>query len=1261
MNHPTSPLAVSRARAAKLARLNRIERLEDRIAPAYTATLNGSTVTFNGDAANDIINFESVGGFLKHSLASSFDTNYASDFDMVSGDGSTETKLSTGGAFTVVVNAGDGKDGIILGSLQTSAAAMANGTFNLHGQGDTGGNGGDPLVLEFSTETADRTLNISATTITTPGGPTVNYDGMEFVSFSLGGGHNTYNLTGSAAGVSYNLTGGNGANPLDTVNVTADGNFTLSNTTLTVAAPGFASPFNIGGGSFQAPIKVVNLTGGTSGNQFDLSGWTRSGKLTGGGGGDVVIVTRDTNFTLIANTLGTSDGMSVTLAAVNRAELTGGASNNTFDVTSRRNSIVLNGGAGDDIFNVTLGDPSALSNLITVNGGADHDTLNVIGTSGDDFLSISAAQVTKSNEQVNYAEVEAASVDGSDGADTFTVSGTAAGVSYELIGGANAVNSSDIVSVVKDGDFNLTGNLLTVTFPGFNSPIKLTMMEGAALFGLGGANRFTVNGWQGTAALSGDAGNDVFDITLNGVAGATTISGETESDTVTINGTGLNDLISIGAGSVTAGSETVSYGSIETLNVNGLAGDDTFTVLGSAAGVTYNLDGGTHTLAGQDRIEATADGNFVLTDSLLTVTATGFNSPFHLTAFNAGKLTGGGSSNDFTVSGWTGGLVTLNGGSGGNDRVIATAAGNFALTSTSLAITGGRNFALTHIFRADLTGDANANQFTVSDWLFDVNLDGGGAGADVYDIAPNWGGSGIFKVTGGADEDALIVKGTASPDLFNPSPGTVQRLGTLAEVDYTGIESVTVDGQGGNDPLTISSLTPPVAAGVAFHYVGGGQDGDVLGFTGLGLETLTWTPGAANAGTVLLGTNTYTYASANGGLEFTTVNQVLLQTPAGADDYTLTSATITAAGQKAFLQSVSNVVIDLATGDGGAATADTFTVQGALSGTIAALEVKLGAGPDRLKVNDLFLLVGVSFTADGGADSPDTLSFTSNGVVTLTPTALQLGAGQIDLSGFEQFDLSVGALTVSGTAAETVTWQPGVFAFGGGTPTAHAGSLIIENGALPTHTVIYKVFAPASGGPAQLALRNVNEVDLETPAGADVFTLGAGFNGGELNLGGTIGNADAHEAEIGAVAILGADFGKNDPTAAVDKLTVSSLDLTGLKTLTVSTGDGDDTLELASTLTALGLGTNPGEGFSFDGGAGSDTLKAASSSPLNLGVTTLAIGSGGTLAHSNTEVFNLDAGVNGQVNYTGDGTDIFAWTPNVALTQQGNATFSTLR
>src|SRR5262249_38669884 len=120
---------------------------------------------------------------------------------------------------------------------------------------------------------------------------------------------------------------------------TNDTDFTLTNSILTRAD----------GGSFTlANIESAQLTGGASPNRFTVSGWTHAATLDGGANTDTIISSNDTDFVLADALLTRNDGGSFTLANIENAELTGGASANRFTVSGWTHAATLDGGANTD-------------------------------------------------------------------------------------------------------------------------------------------------------------------------------------------------------------------------------------------------------------------------------------------------------------------------------------------------------------------------------------------------------------------------------------------------------------------------------------------------------------------------------------------------------------------------------------------------------------------------------------------------------------------------------------------------------------------------------------------------------------------------------------------------------------------------------------------------------------------------------------------------------------------------------------------------
>jgi SdrD B-like domain/RTX calcium-binding nonapeptide repeat (4 copies) len=150
-------------------------------------------------------------------------------------------------------------------------------------------------------------------------------------------------LTGGAGGTTFNVSGWTGTATLvgvggvNTVVVNRDTNFILSANTLVLA----------NGGTFKlVNIQNVLLTGGPSGSSFNIGGWNGAATLTGVGGTNTVVASRNANFVLSDPLLTVSGGGTFTLVNVHNAVLTGGVSGSTFDVRAWTGTDTLNGQGG---------------------------------------------------------------------------------------------------------------------------------------------------------------------------------------------------------------------------------------------------------------------------------------------------------------------------------------------------------------------------------------------------------------------------------------------------------------------------------------------------------------------------------------------------------------------------------------------------------------------------------------------------------------------------------------------------------------------------------------------------------------------------------------------------------------------------------------------------------------------------------------------------------------------------------------------------
>ncbi len=185
-------------------------------------------------------------------------------------------------------------------------------------------------------------------------GPTMQMGSIEVVNLAGSAGPNTFIDQGWFGAGS--LNGGAG---IDSLTVTKNFNVTLSDTAVT--SPGIVT---------LTSIESAFLQGGVGNNQFDVSTRTLPVTMNGGTGTDSVFASRDADFTLTNTSLKLTGASIFVLASIEKAVLTGGGGANTFNVTNWAGFGTLDGAAGDDTFNLGVGNLAVLNGRWTVIGGA---------------------------------------------------------------------------------------------------------------------------------------------------------------------------------------------------------------------------------------------------------------------------------------------------------------------------------------------------------------------------------------------------------------------------------------------------------------------------------------------------------------------------------------------------------------------------------------------------------------------------------------------------------------------------------------------------------------------------------------------------------------------------------------------------------------------------------------------------------------------------------------------------------------------------
>jgi Ca2+-binding RTX toxin-like protein len=218
--------------------------------------------------------------------------------------------------------------------------------------------------------------------------------------------------------------------------------------------------------------------------------------LAGGAGFDTAQAAGDGTFVLWATWLSVA-GVRDSLTGVERAELSGGPGDDTFDVSGWLGQAALDGGGGHDRVALRRGGNVTLS-------------YGRLATSARNFWTL--------------ANIEAATLTGGPGADRFTVSGWTGSADVNGGGGTDTIVSSN------DADFTLTDRLLTRSTGG---TFRLASIERAILQGGAGNNTLDASGFtRGAVVLVGLAGDD----RLVGGAGRDLLIGGLGADVLLGNG-----------------------------------------------------------------------------------------------------------------------------------------------------------------------------------------------------------------------------------------------------------------------------------------------------------------------------------------------------------------------------------------------------------------------------------------------------------------------------------------------------------------------------------------------------------------------------------------------------------------------------------------------------------------------------------------------------------------------------------------------------
>lgn len=381
---------------------------------------------------------------------------------------------------------------------------------------------------------------------------------------------------------------------------------------------------------------------------------------------DTIIIEDDADFVLTDAAITVDAGATsqiINLTGVDAAQITGGLSYNTFDVSDWTKAADLDGSSS-----------SSGANEIILSRGGDV-------TLGDGSLQVDASPL------ITLADFTRAVITGDGSDNTYDMSawtGTA-----DLDGGA--------------------GSLDTLVYDGANKDISLSDLfldpDGITYFDLAGIE---------IADLSGDSGNNTFDLTGWSGDGNIDGGGAVGADTLKYEGADAQQTLSDGSFATSGGIDMV------------LTGISDAELIGTSAATDFDLTGwtGTGKLEGQGAGDSlTYSGD----DATMTLTDTGFSTSaginMVLDGVGSANLEGGASDNEVTLSSWTG-TGDIKGGAGNDSLIYAGGDTLMELSDTGFSASAGPNMTLASVENAELTGDGGSNEFDISGWTGTGDIDG---------------------------------------------------------------------------------------------------------------------------------------------------------------------------------------------------------------------------------------------------------------------------------------------------------------------------------------------------------------------------------------------------------------------------------------------------------------------------------------------------------------------------------------------------------
>lgn len=460
--------------------------------------------------------------------------------------------------------------------------------------------------------------------------------------------------------------------------------------------------------------------------------------------------------------------------------------------------ILFNGGLGNDV--LTLDETTGALPLARLDGGAGDDVLRggsvgdiFIGAGGSDTLVGGAGIDTFLWSPGDGSDV----VEGQGGRDVLTFGGSGAAEKFELSANGNRARfTRDVGGITMD----------------------LNGVEQIDLSGLGGADSVTINDQSTTDVTT-------FNVDLSSTPGTL----DNETDAVIINGTNGDDAVQIAS----FGLSIAIAGQFPFVNITGEGGLDTLTV---------------NTLGGSDAVDA---ANLAATNASQLVKLTvigGTGSDTLIGSQGADTFVWNPGDGSDTIFGGDNPDTLIFNGSDQSEKLDLSANGGRVLLRRDV---GGITMDVGGVETFTMNSLGGADTVTVND------LTGTGVSQINVDLAAVVG-----DTAGDGQADAVIVNGRNVADRipvigsFVGVTGAVLVNGGFADgsglpyflairATEGALDSLTVNGQGGNDTLDATGLFATNASQmIKLTEIGGPGNDTLIGSPGS--DTFVWNPGDGN-------------------------------------------------------------------------------------------------------------------------------------------------------------------------------------------------------------------------------------------------------------------------------------------------------------------------------------------------------------------------------------------------------------------------------